>query len=301
MVELLVGQDGGDGGGGVATCPDANTGCVCPQYQTDLPSTFNSALARTKSDKYAISWDGTFGKNTGKLMLGDSTRTNNTDDDALPKIELFQDGVDLGVLKSNVTRIEINGIDIPINITQYYFDTGAPKIYLPSQVYDAIQFDGGINLPNVTNITFFLPSITGFGSGETKIEMSTTQELMNEGTFAPDRQGSDTLIMGLNLMRYAQTIAFSFAPDPSPYMQIIPRTPHLLTPIKDISVSDNGVAGSLTNISFDIDAYKTPTITTSSAGSIYAPTTTTTTTMTIMTTFTMSIFVAAVLCAEFLL
>jgi hypothetical protein len=302
--------------GGAAVCPDADTGCVCPKYQADLPSNFNVALARNKSDRYAISWDGTFGKNTGKLMLGDNiqstlnnTNTNNDNVsssqqirmDALPKFVLHRDGVDLGVLKTNITRIEINGIDIPINITQYYVDTGAPKIYLPSQIYDAIQFDGGINLPNVTNITFYLPSLTGFG--ETKIDMSTTQELMNEGTFAPDREGSDTLIMGLHIMRYAQTIAFSFAPNPSPYMQIIPRSSHILTPIKDISLSDNGLAGSLSNVSFDIDAYKTPTITATSGGStIYVPTITRTTMTTMTTTFTMSIFVAtAVLCTAFLL
>jgi hypothetical protein len=285
---------------GAAICPDADTGCVCPAYQAELPSNFNVALARNKSDRYSISWDGTFGKNTGKLRLGDNIQStlNNTDNsdvssqqmssiDALPKIELHRDSVDLGVLRTNISRIEVNDIDIPINITSYYVDTGSPSIYLPSQIYDAIKFEGGIN---ITNITFFIPSLTGVG--EIKIDMSTTQELMNDGTFVPAREGSGTLIMGLNIMRYAQTIEFSFAPNPSPYMQILPRSPHLLTPIKEILLSDNGVAGSLTNVSFDIDAYKTPTITTSGGGGGQSM---------IMTTMTMKIFIAAAVVSTVLL
>jgi len=264
--------------GGTAQCKNEDNkdgdGCQCPVVAATLPTNFNSAFKRRGADRYAINWDGTFGKNTGQILIGNEMNPNWKYGDKAPKIEMIHSA--RGVIKMNVLRMEVNGINIPINLTSYKIDTGSPNIALPQEVYDAIKFDGGKNLPNVTNITFLIPTLNDDGDDNsdnatitaTKLELSATQELMNEGVFIPAPSGStenlgnntaeEHLVMGLNIMRYAVAIGFVFAPDPQPYLQFMPRTPqHILTSIKEIPVSENGLAGSFTNVTIDLDAYKT--------------------------------------------
>jgi len=288
--------------GGTAQCKSVDNleGCQCPVVAATLPTNFNSALARRGADRYAITWpDGTFGKNTGQILIGNKMNTNWRYGDQAPKIAMIRSA--RGVIKMNVLRMEVNGINIPINLTSYKIDTGSPKIALPREVYDAIKFDGGKNSPTVATITFLIPTLVEDSASNsdsattitaTKLELSATQELMEEGVFipAPSSSGStenlgnntveDNLVMGLNIMRYVEAIGFVFAPTPQPYLQFVPRTPqHILTPYTEIPVSENGLAGSFTNVTIDLDAYKTAD---PSGGCTY---TTTTTRMTVLVAF----------------
>ena len=263
---------------------DDNEGCKCPAFREVLPPNFQEALKRRQSNRWGISWDGTLGYASGKILLGTHVEDNDSDGtpDAIeeselenldsdevegyylskalsgvPKIDAYLDDKTNARWGTKVMSMDVNGEEATNETIFYVIDTGAPKIYLPGDVYEAILYElADESTPDVVNITMHFPLYPS-GNGTTPINLSATHEMFEEYVFvrAPDNYCCYKL--GLYFMRYIETMAVTYPDDKHPYLQLIPRPDgeHVIDSIHELPISPSGLAGSTSNVTLHLDGY----------------------------------------------
>ena len=186
-----------------------------------------------------MTWDGTLGKDSGTLLLGDAA--SSSIEQSAPALFLdrkyFDGSGGYGVYQTNVSGIELNGEVMPINVTQYVYDTGTPFISLPSAVYDDIYSSN-----ETSTVVFSILTVEG---GEAKIEMTITPELLEEGVFQSTFSDTDVHFFGLHIMRYLETVLLNFG-STYPFIKVLPRETFIIDLTTDLKVAEE-LAGSSTN------------------------------------------------------
>ncbi len=192
--------------------------CVCPPpIATGFSSTFMSTLAQNAIYQFAITWDGSLGKNTGKMLWNEHAEkaipTFN------PKVAIEKDPTrNFGLWGTNVTGFAMNWTMTNLPKTMYFLDTGAGYISLPTEIYD--------NVTDGTVVTFFFDTLDWEYGNSTEVNITVTQELIDARVFRKAKEGGIHL-MGLNVFRYLDNLLISFN-DTDPYFRATARADHIL-------------------------------------------------------------------------
>jgi hypothetical protein len=116
-------------------CNDGDYLCPTQPIFSGVNSTFLSIIGDYGVSQFAVVWDGSLGKNSGKLLSGEDASKeipNNT-----PKNPVETDpSKSMGLWSTNVTGMMVNGKDMEIGTRQYVFDTGSAHISLPYNVFE---------------------------------------------------------------------------------------------------------------------------------------------------------------------
>ena len=195
--------------------------CECPKsVVSSVQSTFLTTLDTYDVYQFAITWDGTLGKNTGTMLWNKDAEKALTSNN--PKVPIETDPREsLRLWSTNVTRIAINGEMTNQTRRLYYFDTGSAYISLPDAIFDSIIAE--------SVVTFYFLTMDDWAFGNTsELNMTVTQELKDAGIFR--RASTDSFhIIGLNIFRYLDNLLINFN-DTQPFFQTIVRK----TPILDL-------------------------------------------------------------------
>lgn len=192
--------------------------CQCPQAFTIVNDSLLQYLVQNGAEEWAISWDGSLGDGSGKMLFGDAASAALPVD--APKVPLdFSDGF----YRCNVTAIEVDGAtmnqDGPIS---YIFDTGTPQLTLPPSVASALQGKTS------GNVVFYLDMINGADGEYATINTTITLDLFNAKEFEIGSSGS-YYFFGLPLMRYLDNVVLHFGGEQQ-YFMGIQREVHITDP-----------------------------------------------------------------------
>ena len=183
--------------------------CQCPQVFTTVSDSFLHYLVQNGAEEWAVSWDGSLGDGSGKMLFGNAASAPLPVD--APKVPLdFSDGY----YRCNVTAVEVDGVmmnlDGPIS---YIFDTGTPQLTLPPSAASALQGK------TIGNVLFHLDMINGADGEYATINTTITRDLFDAGEFAFGSSDSDSFF-GLPLMRYLDNVVLHFGGDQQYFMGI---------------------------------------------------------------------------------
>ena len=209
--------------------------CQCPpSVVSELNSTFLASMAEYDITQFAITWDGTLGKNSGKMLWNKDAEKDIPDN--VPKTPIERDASkSMKLWSTNVTRMEVDGVDMNLTTRQYFFDTGSGFISLPSEVFGSVK--------NGSTVTFTLPTIDSEYSETSSFDITVTQELIDARVF---RIATETAhhFFGLNIFRYLDNILINFN-QTDPYFRANVRENPILELPADLPVGE--LAGSKSN------------------------------------------------------
>lgn len=216
--------------------------CLCPTQPviSGVNSSFLNILGYWGVVRqFAIVWDGTLGKNSGKLLSGDDASKdipNNT-----PKNPIETDpSKSMGLWSTNVTGIMVDGTDMEIGTRQYVFDTGSTHISLPSNVFEQVQ-----KKELQSTVVFTIPTISGADSST--FTVTVTQELIDANIFRESKTETEIHSFGLNIMRFLNNVLINFDDINQPYFMNVPRKDHILELPANLPVTGD-LAGSESNV-----------------------------------------------------
>ena len=192
--------------------------CQCPPAFTIVNDSLLQYLVQNGAEEWAISWDGSLGDGSGKMLFGNAASAPLPVD--APKVPLdFSDGF----YRCNVTAIEVDGAimsqDGPIS---YIFDTGTPHLTLPPSAASALQGK------TIGNVVFYLDMIDGAEGEYATINTTITLDLFDATEFVVGSSDSE-YFFGLPLMRYLDNVVLHFGGDQQ-YFMGIQREVHITDP-----------------------------------------------------------------------
>jgi len=209
--------------------------CQCAQsVASGLNSTFLSALNNIEITQFAITWDGTLGENSGKMLWNEDAGKDIPEFKAKVPIEMDPQR-SFGMFSTNVTRMVVDGVDMNVTQRQYIFDTGAGYINLPSEISESIK-DGSV-------VTFTMPAMDWEYGNTTDFNITVTQELIDAKVFRYVPAGSNSFF-GLNIFRYFDKILINLDEAQPYFLASVRETPILELPAK---LPVGKLAGSISN------------------------------------------------------
>jgi hypothetical protein len=136
-------------------CNDGD--CLCPTQPviSGVNSSFLKILGYWGVSQFAILWDGTLGKNSGKLLSGGDASKDVPS--STPKNPIETDpSKSMGLWSATVIGMVADAVDVEIGTGQYLFDNGSTHISLPSSVFEQVQDK---EIPST--LVFTIPTIGG--------------------------------------------------------------------------------------------------------------------------------------------
>lgn len=186
--------------------------CQCPPAFNFVYDSLLQYLVQNGAEEWAISWDGSLGDRSGKMLFGDAASAALPVD--APKVPLdFSDGF----YRCNVTAIEVDGAttnqDGPIS---YIFDTGTPQLTLPPNVVSALKASAAQGKTS-GNVVFYLDMLNGADGEYATINTTITLDLFNAKEI--EMGSSDSYyFFGLPLMRYLDNVVLHFGGEQQYFM-----------------------------------------------------------------------------------
>jgi hypothetical protein len=183
--------------------------CECPRpVAKGFYSSFMLSLYYNDIYQFAITWDGSIGKDSGKLLWNEEAES--AIPDYYPKIPIVMERkLSNGLFSSNVSAIFVNGVNMNVSTLQYYFDTGSGYISLPSKVYDFVNES---DEPSVIDFYYYTLEDWQFGNetfNTTFFNVTVTRELLDARVFRKSYAGLPKFF-GLNVFRYIDNILINF-------------------------------------------------------------------------------------------
>jgi len=200
--DMIVGESWTDGAIEMGQCLEMECECPTP-IAWGFNSSFLSYLNQFDIYQFAITWDGSLGKHSGKLLYNEYAEKDILE--LMPKVPIEMDPLRSRRLWStNVTSIGWNGVILNTATTHYFFDTGSGYISLPEQIYNIVN---STDQPAI--IDFYVPTIDWELGNVTSFNVTVTRDLLDARVFRKGHDGGP-FFFGLNVYRYLDNIMINF-------------------------------------------------------------------------------------------